>query len=105
MTQKFITYRYLHRLLIPVLGCLLILLASLYVYFLSRSVLNVVMREEIESEIAVHNSAIGELEFEYLALKNAVDSAQAEGLGLQALTSKQYVERHSLSERALTLNQ
>lgn len=105
MKQKLITYKYLHRMLIPVLGFMLILLAFLYVYFLSKSVLNVVIREEIEAEIASHSSAIGELEFEYLTLKNAVDIAQAEALGLVPLASKQYVARHSLQDRALTLNQ
>lgn len=91
--------------LIPLLCLSLILLAALYVYLLSKSVLNVVIREEIEAEIAIANSAMGEIEAQYLELKDSIDRVQIESFGLQALSSKTYVARHSLSERGLTLNQ
>jgi len=96
---------YLIRRAIPLLLLALILLAFLYVYFLSKSVLNVVIREEIESEIGALSSSIGELEFQYLSLKNSIDASRAEEFGLVTLSEKRYVARHSLAERGLTLNQ
>lgn len=95
---------HLHRRAVSaLLGCL-ILLACLYVYFVSKSVLNVVMREEIEQDIAALSSTIGDLEFQYLSLQNSVDLSRAQEFGLVALDEKQFVARHSLVERGLTLN-
>lgn len=95
---------YIIRRAIPLLLLTLVLLSGLYIYFLSRSVLNVVMREEVEVEISALSSSIGELEFQYIALKNSVDVERAEEFGLVALRDKEYVARHSLAERGLTLN-
>lgn len=83
----------------------LILLACLYVYFLSASILNVVMREEIEQDIVALSSTIGELEFEYLSLKQTIDLSRAHAMGLEQLPQKRFVTRHSYAERSLTLNQ
>lgn len=94
---------YILRILVTGLGMLFILLAFLYVYLLCKSVLNVVMREEMEHHMVALNSKIGEMEFDYLSLKTNVDRIQADTLGLTQVEGKSYVTRQSLA-RALTLN-
>ncbi len=105
MTRRLNTYSHLLRLFIPFVCMVILVLASLYAYFLSRSVLNVVLREEIESQMVAQNSAIGELEAAYLELKDRIGLGSAESFSLGQLPSKTYVERRSLLERALTLHE
>lgn len=95
---------HLERQLIRALFLTLFLLASLYVYFLSASVLNVVMREEIGKDIAAFNSQIGELEHSYLSQKNRIGLNDASTLGFVKIADKRFVERYSLTQRGLTLD-
>lgn len=79
-------------------------LCLLYVYFVSSSIMNVVLREEIQQEIALVNSDIGSLESEYLAKKNEITFAYAQDLGFVAVEEKKFVARRTLLGRGLTLN-
>ena len=47
----------------------ILFLFSLYGYFVSKSITNVLLREEVEQEILAVNSNLGELEFAYLNKK------------------------------------
>lgn len=73
----------------------LLVLAVLYVYFLCASIRNVVMRKELERDIASLSSSIGELEAAYFALESTIDFETAESLGLAVLPEKSYVPRYS----------
>ena len=75
---------------------------ALYVYCISLSISNVVLREEMQLELAATNSRIGELESEYLTKKYAIDMQYAESLGFVALESKHFAVREGSN---LTLNQ
>jgi hypothetical protein len=66
---------------------------ALYMYFLSASIVNVVMRQEIDLEIRTTNARIAELEARYSAAKNAVGIEQASTYGFINTTSKTYVSR------------
>ena len=70
------------RLLVSLSGMLLLLAFSLYMYFLSASVLNVVMRQEIDAEIHTTQTKISELESRYIIAKTSItpDVASAHGL-------------------------
>jgi hypothetical protein len=80
---------------------LIVCAAALYVYFLCSSIHNVVVRKELERDIATLSSSIGELEFTYFQLQSSLDGARVEELGLTALQEKGFTPRSSLS---LTLN-
>lgn len=70
------------RLLVTLSGMLLLLAFTLYMYFLSASVLNVVMRQEIDAEIHTTQTHISEMESRYIIAKTNItpDVALAHGL-------------------------
>ena len=73
---------------------LLLLLFSLYIYFISVSVIHVVARKELEREIAQVHSRIGDLESAYITAKQAVAPTTIAQYGfLVAPSRKIYVEK------------
>ncbi|OGG55118.1 hypothetical protein A3D62_00720 [Candidatus Kaiserbacteria bacterium RIFCSPHIGHO2_02_FULL_49_11] len=72
-------------------------LFSLYVYFVGKSIVNVVVREEIELGIAKINSHLSDLEREYLAAKDGINLNLAYSYGFQAAPKKKFVNRGTSS--------
>lgn len=70
------------RLLVTLSLMLLFIAFALYMYFLSASVLNVVMRQEIDAEIHTTQTKISALESRYIIAKTNItpDVAVAHGL-------------------------
>ncbi len=66
---------------------------ALYMYFLSASIVNVVMRQEIDLEIRSTNARIAELEARYSSAKSAVSVEQAGTHGFISTVSKTYVSK------------
>ena len=85
------------------LGLSLLVLAGMYVYFISMSAVNVVLREELSIAIASTHSSIGELESEYLEKTFAIDRNLADTLGFKEIESKHFVS-HVDATDALTFN-
>lgn len=83
----------------------LIALISLYLYFISALIVNVVIREEVEIEIAETNSLIGELESQYVNQRNNIDLAYAQSIGFVLVKDKQFVTRTTLAGRGLTVRE
>ena len=83
----------------------IIILVGLYSFLISISIMNVLVREEIGQSIADLHSYIGELESEYLALKDSITPALAYDLGFIDTVEKTFVTRKTLSGRGLTFNQ
>lgn len=54
---------------------------GLYVYFVSASVVHVIVHKEVDREIATLNSHISELETQYLAAKDAITREDAYARG------------------------
>jgi hypothetical protein len=92
------------HILIRFLVAALLVLAVLYVYFLCASIRNVVMRKELERDIASLSSSIGELEASYFALEGTIGVATAERLGLAKLEDTSYTPRYS-TRGSVTLNE
>jgi len=65
----------------------------LYIYFVSASVLHVVMRTEIDQEITVVASAISELEGKYIEAQHRVSSDIASLQGFTKTSSKVFIDR------------
>ena len=80
---------------------IMIALVGLYIYFISMSVMNVVLREEMLLEITAAHSNVGEMEAVYLTKKNAIDAQYATTLGFQPIEKKHFVTRGA---GTLTLN-
>jgi len=90
-----------------ILGVLLVSLFGLiflYGYFISSSIFNVIVREEVERDLVTLNSTIGELEAKYLAVKNEITIEYAYAHGFTDLSKKGYAPRTSTLGRGLTVN-
>ncbi|PIT91093.1 hypothetical protein COU17_02275 [Candidatus Kaiserbacteria bacterium CG10_big_fil_rev_8_21_14_0_10_49_17] len=76
---------------------LCVLLLCAYAYFLGSSVVNVVVREEVELSIAKLNSNIGDLEFKYLQARDAISASAAQSMGLTSVERTFYSTRPGIS--------
>jgi hypothetical protein len=72
---------------------LLVLSIAAYVYFLSASVVHVVMRKEVDAEIAAASTAMSTLEAEYIELQHALSADIATANGFVAAPKKLFVDR------------
>ena len=82
---------------------LILCLFALYGYFVSKSITNVLLREEIEENMLVVNGEISRLEFAYLVQKNTVTLQFAYDMGFKDITSKEFVARKSVLGQQFTL--
>lgn len=64
-----------------------------YMYIVSSTILNIIARETAERDVKVANSAISELESEYIALGKNLDLTNAKGLGYREVAEIDYVSR------------
>jgi hypothetical protein len=81
---------------------LFIALLSLYIYFVGKSIVNVVVREEVEIQIAEINSEISELELDYISKKNSINMAFAQEQGFKSISNKTFINRGTLVGKSLT---
>ena len=87
-----------------ILAILSIISLGLYGYFVGKSIVNIVVREEIELQIAEVNSYLSDLELEYLSQKDAVNFLFAKEQGFQSISKKSFVNRGILIGRSLSQN-
>lgn len=66
---------------------------TLYIYFLSASVVHVVMRKEIDKEIATRASSVSALEAEYIEAQHSVSADIASMRGFALTKTKIYIDR------------
>jgi hypothetical protein len=77
------------------------ILLGFYGYFISKSIVNVIVREEISNDAIAISSAISELEFEYIAHKNTINKELAKSAGFKDLASKKFVARKTFAKLSL----
>jgi hypothetical protein len=73
--------------------CMLGVLASLYLYFVGTSVLNVVARKESLRETAALANAVSQLEREYLVASQDIGPEDGARLGLTPVSKTVYIHR------------
>ncbi len=71
---------------------LVVMMVALYVYFLSASVVHVVMRKEIDKEIAAKGSYVSKLEAEYIEAQHAMSEEIATLQGYVEAREKIFIE-------------
>lgn len=104
MRSKTLALKNVEKRAFAVLTLLLMVLGVLYGYLISTSIVNVIVREEAEEEIAVLGSELSELELTYISRKNTIDQGRAQALGYTKLSHKEFVTRRGASGRGLTLS-
>lgn len=75
----------------------LVVSACVYMYFVSASVLHVVMRKEIDSQIAELSSAISQQDAEYIEMQHSVSSDIATMKGFAIATKKVFIDKSDTS--------
>lgn len=91
-----IEYR-LERLLLAALALALVGLAGLYFYFLSASVIHVVMTEELSERINQVQGEIASLEAAYMDKQHAISLEVVERRGYIASSQKVFIDRSESS--------
>jgi hypothetical protein len=81
---------------------LLVTLFSFYVYFVGKSIVNVVVREEVELQIAEVNSGLSQLEYDYITKKDTINMTFAMERGFKSISKKSFINRGTLVGRSLT---
>ncbi len=71
----------------------LVLSVVLYMYFLSASVVHVVMRKEVDKEITAMNSSLSSLETRYIETQHAVSEDIASLRGFKRADAKVFIDR------------
>ncbi len=91
-----IKYRYEHLLLVALL-CTFSGLAGLYFYFLSVSVIHVVINEELSEEVNKVQGEIAELEAVYMEKQHSLSIDLAKSHGYVATNKKIFIDRSNTS--------
>lgn len=81
-----------------------IALIVLYGFFVSKSIVNVLIRGEVLNAMATIHSTTGDLESQYIVLKNAIDVEFAYTLGFTDIDEKIFVARKSPLGKSLSVN-
>jgi len=84
---------YKEKILVWLLAITIVSSFILYVFFVNGAVLNVVAREELESNFADLNSKVSELEFQYISLKNSITIDYAYERGFYQVDQVAFAER------------
>ncbi|HEC33008.1 MAG TPA: hypothetical protein ENI63_01980 [Candidatus Kaiserbacteria bacterium] len=80
----------------------LVILLGLYIYFVGKSIVNVLVREEIELKIAEVNSRLSILESDYITKKGTINMAFAVERGFKSISKKTFINRGTLVGRSMT---
>lgn len=90
------------KLAVLCVGSLILVLFALYIYFVSASVLHVVMRQEVEQHSAALSSEIAQLEARYIHAQHAVSEQVASLEGYVATEQKVFIDRNAAPTVALS---
>lgn len=90
------------KLAVLCVGSLILVLFALYIYFVSASVLHVVMRQEVEQHSAALKSEIAQLEAQYIHAQHAVSEQVASLEGYVATEQKVFIDRNTAPTVALS---
>ena len=71
----------------------LVVIFAAYIYFVSASIVHVVISKEIDQKMAAVNAQISEYEATYIKLQYAISSETAEEKGFVLATDKIYTKR------------
>lgn len=74
----------------------LVLFASLYMFLINKTVLNVAAAQRMEKTMANLGSQTGEMEATYMTLKNSIDLNLATSLGFSPTKNTKYINRTTL---------
>ncbi len=78
----------------------ILLVAGSYAFLLQKAIENVVQREKISEEIDIVSTRVGDLEIEYISLKNGINLEVARGRGFRDAVVTSYIGKKSVTAMA-----
>jgi len=69
-----------------------------YIYFINATIHNTVAREHLENEASSRTLSIGNKEFQYITMRNAVTLPIAYSLGFKEVSVKTFVSKKSSTQ-------
>ena len=81
----------------------LLLFSSLYIHWVRKTVLHVVERDRIYTEMSSLTSRVGDLESKYISLTSGITLELAVANGFKETTETRYISKHALTKK-LSLN-
>ncbi|MFH1402257.1 MAG: hypothetical protein ABIG87_01360 [Patescibacteria group bacterium] len=76
-----------------------VLLFVVYFYFVMRITVNIAVYKTMEQEIVENDSSLGDLEFEYMALKNEINFNMAQKLGYVDALNVRFVDKSIINDK------
>jgi len=84
---------------------LILILSGLYIFLVSSSIVNVLVRKEIAQELSGVRGYLSDLESRFIVAKERVTLEYAHTLGFVDVSHKVFVTRQTLFGTGLTVNQ
>lgn len=84
-----------------ILVMMIFILLGFYGFFISKSIVNVIVREEINNDIVAINSIISDLEFNYINRKDTINKEYAEEIGFKTIANKKFVNKKSFAKLSI----
>jgi hypothetical protein len=92
---------YMAHHLIPILLFAVVASVIFYVYFVNQTILNVVLRENLEQSIVEIQSEISELEFNFITEQKELDMQFALANGFNEIETPLYISRDTTQNLSL----
>lgn len=80
------------------------LFATLYIYFIAQTTLNIVGYQSLEQKIITADSGISGLELEYITLKNEIDFEMASSLGYIEASNVKFIDKSVIGKSLSLVN-
>jgi len=93
MVRELIKFNTIEKRLLIALSVTLLILAGAYVYFVNRTIFNVVERKGLEQDMSMLATEVSELERTHLTLKGTITEDLASELGFRELAQVSYLTR------------
>ena len=90
------THDYCQKTFVILLACIFVTIFA-YIFLLQKAIINVVDREQVSKQAKSLSAEIGNLEAQYLSLKNTVTLELAREKGLTDASNISYISKKSLT--------
>lgn len=87
-----------------VAGALIVAMVLLYAYFVIGTIVEIVLRQELELSIKEKNSTVASLEAAYLKAQEGVTLEYAAELGFKPIAKEEYLTKQAFSRLTPSIN-
>lgn len=101
MKTKALQINIFEKRMFAILAIMIFTLLGFYGFFISKSIINIIVREEMNNDIVTINSIISNLEFKYIMRKNTINKEYAEVIGFKTIVNKKFVNRKSFAKLSI----